>query len=243
MKTMLDNQNLVLAILTALYVILTFRILRVSTKALKTNLMPLLFPRVSFKDKKLIFYLENLSSFPAFNIDLWIIGTFNQEEYPYEKILSDEYRKSVKINFNKTLYNYESEFYGILDRAIYYEFPPKSKIEFELSFGNVPTTINLIMQFQDSLGNNFVYQTWLYEDGDRMRQGFLKYIPLKKCSRIDYLLWENSIPALINKLKSRFILDKELRDILIRTIPAGYQKISSRKYFGIEDKGILTKVQ
>lgn len=259
------NPNLFLAVLTAVYVILTFSILRANQKLLKANLMPIFFSRVSIKSNSLQFELKNYSSYPAYDVDVWLIGTYEEGDVPHKSLLQKKYAKAIKIDFEDTLFPIdEFRFYGILDHVTYCAFPPKTKCSFTPQFTKKPEMLNLILQYRDATGKNYLYQAWLYsEEGAFLKSGHLNYSPLKAISRIDYgYCLENFMELreiskivgffhflklcnerILNKMKARLYLDKEIRDILKRVIPAGYQEKFKNHFGDIEDRGLFQQIK
>ncbi len=259
------NPNLFLAILTAIYVVITFLILNTNQRFIKANLMPIFFPQISLHGSSLQFKLTNYSLYPAYDVDIWLIGIYDEESVPHKSLLQKKYKKEIKINFENTLFKKdEFDFYGIRDRACYSAFPPKSQCLFSPQFSKMPEQLHLILQFRDAMGKNYLYQAWLYREGKKenyLKMGYLNYSLLKAVGRIDFdcfldgkeiyeiakitnfinffRLWCSLI---INKIRVYIRLDKSIKDILKRVIPAGYQEKFKNCYYPPEDRGKFMSV-
>lgn len=263
-----QNPNLFLVVLTTVYVILTFRILRANQKILKANLMPILSPRVLVKKNSLQFELKNYSSYPAYDIDIWLIGVYYEENVPYKSLLQKKYEKEIKIDFRNSLFEFDDEvrFYGVVDRVIYCTFPPKNKCSFIPQFAKIPESMNLILQYRDAIGKNYLYQTWLFREfngkSNVFKSGYLRHLPLKHVNRIDYEYFTEDIREIykngkltnffhflrllqefiLNKIKIRIYIDRDIRDILRRVIFSGQQKKIKNNFKGVEDRGRFQQI-
>lgn len=259
LKEIYQNPSLFLTGLTAIYVVFTFGILRANQKIIRANLMPIFFSRVLVNKNSLEFELKNYSSYPAYDIDLWLIGTYEEGDVPYKSLLQKKYARKINIDFKNTIFKVdEFRFYGIIDHVVYSAFPPKNKCSFVPRFAKIPENISLVLQYKDATGKNYLYQAWLFGEGnDVLKLGSLRYSPLRTVGRIGYGYFQESIKELykiveftnflhflrlwlgfiLDKTRARLYLDKEIRDILRRVIFSGYQEKFKNDFHNVEDRG------
>lgn len=240
--------NLLIVVLTVGIVYLTYRSLRFSYEALRFNALPILFSKVSTTVETSTFTLENHSNYPAYDVDLWVIGQFDEEVVPYKSLLDDKYKKGVKINFSKCLYEYESTTYGVVDRVVHYAFPPKTKCDMKLDFVMPPETLYIVLQYRDSFGHNYLYQSWLFgkqstKNKRDLSLGYLVY-KFKPAKRISYNT-TNNMEDLYKDLHDTFKFTSHVFLLwrLLRLIPICLEyfviKIRRNLYLDKEARDIL----
>jgi hypothetical protein len=156
--------NLLIATLTIVIVYFTYRSVRSSQITLQLNALPIFFPKITTSGKRSVLVLENCSNYPAYDIDIWVMGQYYEDEVSYISLLDEKYINKIKIDFKKSLYSHDVKFYSIIDHILHYAFPPKSKCEIDLDFNLPPETFHLILQFKDSVGHNYLLQSWLHGD-------------------------------------------------------------------------------
>jgi hypothetical protein len=195
------------------------------------------------------------------------MSQYDNAEVPYKSLLAKEYENS-EIDFSKTLFKYslddEFQSYSILDRVIHYSFPPKSRCDFDLSGTPIPESIDVVIQFRDAVGKNYIYQTWLHSGyGDPKEvlvAGFTKpnfkpskrieYFsgrPLKEHLKyfrvISYMFFPERVYKfckeigndVVSRFRLRLILDKHIRESLLRYISSGILK--DNRSFEMEGRG------
>lgn len=191
LQTLNSYSNLLIAIFTLAALCLAYYELRSNRISLRWHMLPSFFPKISTSSKSSVLTLENLSNNPAYDVDVWIVGHYYQEEVPYKSLLSDEFKSEVKISFSDGLYPYESEHYGIIDRVSHATFPPNSRCEIDLEFKSQPQGVDMVMQFRDSGGNNYLYQCWLFPNSNNkirrkdLKPGYVVF-DLRPVKRIEY---------------------------------------------------------
>ncbi len=269
--TLNPYSNLLIAVLTIGIVYLTFHSLRTGRETFRFNALPIFFPKISVTAKASRLILENHSNYPAFDVDLWIIGEYQEDEVPYKSLLSKEYKNKVKINFSKSLYGYKPGHYGIVDHIIHCAFPPKARCIMDLEFIIPPETLSLVLQFRDSIGYNYLYQSWLFMDQARKeRRGLTlgSFTPqFKPAKRIEYPMFGGikdlydifrvtdfiifpvrflrlipmALEHIIAKIRLHLYLERDIKDSLLRSFPSGYQE-SGGRLSSIEGRGNFTEL-
>ncbi len=145
--------NLLVALLTAIYAFITYRLLQENVKANKQNkdlvteqfrlsVMPCLYCtieaiNVEHPDVELLF-INNVGQTPAYDVDLRILCMYSQEDNDVPTFLSlwgsDYAKKSSKLEAN------DEGFYAVRMRTIYPIFPNNRKIEVPLNFPPLTAT-------------------------------------------------------------------------------------------------------
>ncbi|MFZ5978986.1 MAG: hypothetical protein EO766_09330 [Hydrotalea sp. AMD] len=171
--TLPDKINIALATLTACYVYLTYRLLRVASKTNDTNRNLLTeqfrlsnFPIlnfVSYSEENLNYLkIQNIGNTPSYDIDIWLFLTITDEEITpenyFDTYVPDKNKKYIK--FDKIKY---SDNWGISDRGCYPVLIPKASIHIPLNYPPVDDWFfDVLIQYRDVLGNNY-YQRLLYK--------------------------------------------------------------------------------
>lgn len=111
--------------------------------------------------------IENESEHPAFDIDIWLFITENEDEYPHnqfiEEWVNDEHKEKVKIE--KLI---DDEIWGISERGIYHSFPKNKKIIIPIEYEIGKGSFEIFVQYRDNLGNNYSQKIWFLTNGDYM---------------------------------------------------------------------------
>lgn len=262
--------NLLTVVLTVAVIYFAYRSLRSSQEANRLNTLPIFFTKVFVSEKKTVLIIENFSTYPGYDVDVFVLGTYFEESVPHKSLLSDKFKNKVKINFSDGLYNYDSEHYSVYDRTQFYAFPPNRKIEYELNLMIPPETLEIIVQFRDSMGQNYLYQSWLFSTEKERRTPFTLgsfttyFKPTKRIGIIESTMglkdlfeiaeatdhinifsrFLRLIPMYSNILLARiriyFYIDKDIRDSLLRSFSSGYQR--NTKNFSDKETQIFTRI-
>ena len=142
-----------------------------------------------------------------------------------------------------------------------------------LEFIIPPEMFSLVLQFRDSLGNNYLYQSWLFTDTAKEERRNLKLgsfeAKFKPAKRIEYnpssifdsikqlrlvftatnhiifpMRFLRLIPMLLEifttKIKMHLYLEKDIRNILLRSFSAGFQDLTEHVF--IEGRGSFSEL-
>ncbi len=218
------------------------------------------------RGNQLNFRLENHSSNPAYDVDVWLIGVYNQETIPYKSLVQKKYVKEIKIDFKNSLFPEEQlKSYGITDRSVHYGFPPKMSCSYRARFYKLPDTVFLVIQFKDALGKNYLYQTILFQgiqDDSLFKKIYMEYSPFKSVGRINVMPffknWKKAVDHvkftsffhvfkllcsdIISRIRKHKWINKEIRDVLKRIVPGNYQKETNKRTFFTEDRGKFSSI-
>jgi len=173
LMTLPDKINIALAALTACYVYLTYRLLRVASNTNDTNRNLLKeqfrlsnFPVLNFTtyaDKDLNYLkIQNIGNTPSYDLDIWLFITLTDEELTpemyYDKYVADKNKKYIKFDNIK-----DSDNWGVSDRGCYPVLTPKASIHIPLNYPPIDEWFfDVLIQYRDVLGNNY-YQRLLYK--------------------------------------------------------------------------------
>ncbi|MDQ5824299.1 MAG: hypothetical protein M3441_08815 [Chloroflexota bacterium] len=225
--------NTLLAVLTGVYVIVTYALVKesrrandlnrsVTEKQLRLLTLPQLFCELTndTRNGKTSLIISNVGNVPAFDIDIYALGAYHEDDMDIPTFMLSyappKYRKEP-LNAN------DEGFYHVRDHIIYYLFPLRKRITVELLMPTVPHFMYILLQYKELLGANYV-QVYYFGMGDGTYRLVKLAPPLPTLSeRIDYkyeskqllLQTENgsSLPA---------FLEEEFTDSFAHSIPAGF---------------------
>lgn len=251
-----EFSNLIIAILTFAIIFISIKSWGISQKAIRLNSLPNLFAKISTNQKKVFLTIENRSNYSAYDVEIWAIGSFLEKEFPHKSFIVPKFFEKSKIDFSKTLYKKSKEvfsdfeYYGIADKIIYYIFPPKSGVSINIDFVNLPQSIYLVLQFRDSMKNNYLNQSFYFQSIDnpnlfKLSDCKYKFNTIRRFSYHNLIFGRKQIFSIDShkfmfskliyclkkmckfffiEIKYRMYLDREIRDIFLRTLPSTYQK-------------------
>jgi hypothetical protein len=161
----------------------------------------------------------NESEHPAFDIDIWLFVTENEEDYPHsvfiEKYIKDEHKQNVNLDL------IAEEIWGISERGIYHSFPKSKKIIIPIDYPIGTGSFEIYVQYRDNLGNNYSQNIWFMSQEDKLnpfRDAIYQPNFPTITNRIDLLdvnLTENDLPEIakeLTELKKATIFGSYLKD-------------------------------
>jgi hypothetical protein len=168
--------NVILAILTGIYVILTYKLVTESRNANEINrkateeqvrvlTSPYIHSSITINDGQLNITLTNASPVPAYDVDVWISGYYRYDEI--ESILSMTTRQVI----DKENLNDEDAVYSN-DHIIYPIFPHGQQVTAALKFPVITDSISVFIQYRDSRAENYSYDIWFLDDSDGTRKSY-----------------------------------------------------------------------
>lgn len=161
--------SLLLTLLTALYVILTYRLVRETRRATdlsqasiecqaRLSIFPQLAASASRTAGKVVLELWNPGDSSSMDVDLLVVAVYDQETLAPDEFINRfvarAQRPQVKIRPN------EDGFFGVYDHCCYALFPPHRKLRVQLALPLPPDTFHLLLQFRDLAGNNYIRHYW-----------------------------------------------------------------------------------
>ncbi|MGO9147786.1 MAG: hypothetical protein ACLQDF_15620 [Desulfomonilia bacterium] len=190
--------NILLAGLTALYVIVTKRILDTAVAAnqqtkvsfrenQRVQVFPQLFCYLNKDDQKQVLILQNPSDNVASDLDLFILGVYSVEDISPDQFVNDFIRQDTDIEFK--IVPTDEGFFTLFHHFTFSFAPPHSQCKVDLSLPISPDAFYVFLQFRDVLGNNYFRFYWMFsfskEEG-RYRIGDVEPCEAKTCSRIEH---------------------------------------------------------
>jgi hypothetical protein len=131
-------------------------IMRDTFKVNLLNILPIISLSVSNLNQKLTISISNLGAYPGFNINILVLGIHYNSDTPtllpklkhFAKMFpsSSLYSNLMQIGIHDTI--------TLLDQLIYVSFPPKKRVDVDISFEQ-PVCLNIMFQFLDIQGKNF----------------------------------------------------------------------------------------
>ena len=247
-ETMTLFTNLLLAALTALYVIITKRILDASNTANQQNkdlflenqrlhLFPHLSCHIEKTSDDLNFVLQNFGDNAGVDVDLLIVASYSEDSVSLKDFTSRHMKR--KDGGYPSWKADEEGFYGLYHHYVYYSVPPHRQVRAPLQFPVVPRSVSILMQFRDVVGNNYFRVYWMFGEHDadtRYKMGAMQPHRIKTWSRIDFDLRGDQV---VLKTTNGEPLPQELEETYFlktwsHSISAGYLRLSSRS---VEDPG------
>lgn len=245
--------NILLASLTAAYVVITKKLLDaavVSNQQSRSlnieNQRIQLFPHISCHasntDGDIGYSIQNNSDNAASDVDLIIIGIYHTDDYDLKSFINDygDIAYINDLNINST----EEGFFGVCHRHIYYAVPPHKQVDCNLYFPVEPDSLYILLQFRDVLGNNYFRVYWLMKDSyedKRLKIGGIEPNRIKTWARIDidrrgkqYVLKTQSGEPLPPEVQG-----SNFHDYYQCSIPIGLIKGASRQ---VEDPGVWKSI-
>lgn len=245
METLLVISNVLLTLFTAAYVILTFRILVTTNRALKssqdefaqTNLIgvhPFLSLALTRRRNDVYIIVRNSSDLPATDVEVTVIGTYAGED----RSVSDFKQRFVQPKYQTEEWTPTSEdFYGVADSVIYYLFAPRQQVCAQLAFPDIPDTAYVFLQYRDVVGRNFLRIYWVFrerpqKDAETYRVGSIDPASLIPMPRVEDFR-DSKVPSLLKGLIAAKPLTDAI-DMYNHSIAAGF---TIAPYAGPEDRG------
>lgn len=235
--------SLLLTILTAVYVFLTYRMMRESTQATSASqkaveqlfrilTAPYLYCQVGTQDNRATLAVSNTGNAPAYDVDIFALGIYAEEDEDVHSFMV----KYARPDFSGHPLSADDEgFYGVFDRCWYPIFPHRRKTDVELDFPVCPSSMHLLLQYRDSSGTNFSYIYWLFKGlHDAVyRVGHIAPAQAIPSSRVLFDLDRNLVVEGGQPFPEH--VDKDFVSIWDHSIPSGWLITSSGT--GVEDRG------
>ena len=254
MEVIAVSTSMLLAILTAIYVILTYRLVRESKRtndisreasdrtreAANRQFQLATFPYVhcvaTYERDKIILTIQNLGSIPASDVDVLAVASYSEHELQPQKFIDLYVDKESTLN--SRLFEGD-EFYGVYDHMLYYLMPPNIQVKVPLHLPIPTDFVHVLLQFRDIVGVNYYRLYWFFaqrEDHRRQRfqSGSVEPQTIELCDRIVFDTSDN----LALKTEDGSPLPKEVQGEFLSqwnaSIPSGY---TGGSYPGVEDRG------
>jgi hypothetical protein len=159
--------TLVVAVITGIYVYLTYKLLRESRKANEVNssalerqfrisTLPHLYCDIKVSDSTVLQIL-NVGKNPAVDVDVMTIGVIGEDELGVATLKKDYVSKGFQ---DLAPTPDEEGLYGISDRVVYSVFPFGKKVEVAKYFPITPSSIWVLLQYRDIFGINYSQLYW-----------------------------------------------------------------------------------
>lgn len=190
--------NVVLAVLTGLYVILTYGLVKETRKATNQSRMffekqfllstlPHLYLSFHSDNSKLSLTLFNSGDMSAFDVDLIVIGVYNEDEIDIPTFVVKFARSREGRH---TLTSTKEGHYGVFDHLYYSVFPRKRKVVAPIPFPILPNCIYCLLQYRNLSGINYSQVYFFYhqqkESKDIYRLSSINPKVITECPRVDY---------------------------------------------------------
>jgi len=244
METTIVISNIILALLTGVYVLLTYRIVKETKRSNDQNrkffekqflltTLPHLYITIS-KSPALAITIYNYGNIPAYDVSLWIYGLYSEDEIDIPSFIVN----NVKSEFRKTPLTVNDEgFYSVYDVIRYAIFPHKRKITASLNFLLEPFLIMILLQFREVSGINYS-QVHLFVNSTKEQTDFYNLSTIKPAiitpsPRIKIDFQTHQLKTENNEPVPKHISD-EFEDLINHSIPSTY---TETEWLDNEDRG------
>ncbi len=240
--------NLLLATLTAVYVWLTFVLIRENNKSSEKHFriltLPHLFCKIYLNGDQVHLVVYNTGHAQAYNVDLLSLISYSEDNISVEdfskKYMNNKLNDAVNAENEKlSIHKSDEGIYSVYDRVCYFHLPTNMKVDSEYHIPIPPFYISLLLQYCDLFGNNFVQLLDYCEENGSYKMISKKNSAPEKAPRIELgdkmgdLVTEDR-KAMPKHIKEHFV--KEFKT----AISAGY--LRHPKPFFIEDRGEWSKL-
>lgn len=248
-----EYSNLIIACLTVALIIISWRTITLNNRSLRLNTHPLLYTKIKTEGTGLALIVENNGAYPAFDIEIIIIGIFFEEDTPLTSVAKEEILQKNPIDFTNSTYNTDNrEFwsYGIIDKQLVGSIPPNRAYKSIILFNARSSDIEVIVQYRNSLGENYFFVSRHTEvlpqfqsSGEYLIESLnVGTFPVKRFDLRDLLYGHESIlkwfssvwkdtfmrKEILERLVSRIVIKREIKndtfDILKRSLYFTAQK-------------------
>jgi hypothetical protein len=250
--------SLVLVLVTAVYVILTFLMLQQSKKTndqmqnnaeKQMNLitMPFLKCKIKRISKNNIFsfIVTNYGNQPAYDVDVFIVGVIDAERHPIEKF------KSLYLSEHSDLNENDEGFYGIYDRLLFPDFPSKTQMTENIDLPIEPMTFHVYIQFRNVLNTNFSREFWFADpEKEELSLGYVNRADefTEPSARLEIeilhphdIKFNSDMVNLIPEDGKKILPDlNEFVDLFSHSIPCS--KLKNADWQGIEGRGVFKDI-
>ena len=172
--------NFAVAILTSLYLIFTYQLLKESlisgkrteeywNTQMRLSVLPCMGINIELINEEIVFSLRNMGKIQALDVEIDILSCYSEEDMKIIEFLK-QYQKKENSNFELNSNN--EGFYSVRSKMIYYIFPPNKEVRGNLNiFKNIPY-YHVLLQFRDIHGNNYCqYYEYCKENGKMILNG------------------------------------------------------------------------
>jgi len=241
---LISFSSVFLAILTGIYVLLTYKLLKENKKSNEQQFRILTFPHlyceIKKKGDKCMLVTYNVGNVPVYDVDILVVGVYSEEDIDIQTFMNTYVRTEYR-NYN--LQPHEERFYGIYDHICYLFFPTKKKIIGELNFCLRPDSVYILLQYRGILGINYSQVYWFFEDleGNIYKLGGLDPEIITSSPRVTVdadlgsldLIAPRPLKTLNGNPLPKHVKEKFL-DVWIHSIPSGCTKVP---LLDAEDRG------
>jgi hypothetical protein len=127
------------------------------------------FPAINCKilddDSAVSFVIQNPSNIPAFDVDIWAVGPYSEEEMDIPTFLVKYVAKKEYRDSSNNLTPTDEGYYGVYEHLYYPIFPQKQQNTTQLKFPLKPNSIYALVQFRDIKGTNYHQMYWFFSEG------------------------------------------------------------------------------
>ncbi|PCF94940.1 hypothetical protein [Vreelandella nigrificans] len=204
--------NIVLSILTAVYVVLTFRILKENRRNNELGSYPQLYCEVKVDGSEARLSVINRGNVPALDIGALVLAHYHEDDQDVMSFLNEFVGEGWPER--KRIVNTFDGFYSVYDNFGFPVVPAGKQVSVRPGFPKMADQYLLLFQFRNIFGENFFQIYWFHLDHRNRHKGLtlgsVEPHGIARTSRItfteNYLLADKNsqLPACIEKNFSPF---------------------------------------
>jgi hypothetical protein len=170
--------TIILTIITAVYVILTYFLLSHSKKNSERQENLLTMPYITCKIRKvhgaisekvcgssLYFSLINYGNQPAFDVEIWIIGISYDDDIDFQIFKSEYIIDSDYAQYAKEIVPTDEDIWGISDVMLFPIIPMRNEMIESLKYPIKIDSVHVVINYRNALKTNYTLTFWLNDDG------------------------------------------------------------------------------
>jgi hypothetical protein len=211
--------------------------LRETAKLNALSFFPAINCKIRDDSSNATFVIQNPSNIPAFDVDIWAVGAYSEEELDLSTFLTKYVSKKEHRDSPSLLTPTDEGFYGVFEHLFYPIFPQKQQNSSQLGFPLKPNGVYALVQFRDIKGTNYQQMYWFFYEASQSsrtpgnyRLGSLDPVVPVEAKRMQF------------DSKLKFETKKSIPDYLLEfsifwnaSISTGLLK--QTKYVNVEDRG------
>lgn len=198
---LLTVSSLLLAGLTAAYVVITAKLLEESRRANEVNqesfrrqLQFALLPHVSCTarlgdEEEVLLTVQNPGSMPANDVDILAVASYLESDITPESFIGRYVEK--ESDQKKRLFENEDGFFGVYDHIVYFSMPQHKQVTVTLHLPLPTEFLWVLLQFRDVVGTNYHRLFWFFAEHEnsgssRFRLGGVDPQAVESHSRVTF---------------------------------------------------------
>lgn len=215
--------NIVLSLLTALYVILTFRILKENRRNNELSAHPQLYCEVKIEGGEARFSIINPGGIPAIDVGALILAHYHEDDQDVMSFLNEHVGEGWPER--KRIVDTHDGFYSVYDNFDFPVVPAGKRVSVSPGFSKLTDQFLVLFQFRNFFGENYYQVYWFCSDhrntNRRITLGSIQPPGIGRTPRITFT--ENHLVT-VKKSPIPPCVEKDFSPFFKHSIPSGITK-------------------